>query len=278
MPQGARRIAWFLLAACIVATPPAMARAAGAVSYKTLAPGKLKVCLYAEFRALLPGRTKQANGTGGTSTIWRRSRGRISSSSKWSRRTSDGIWLAPGNGDCDVAGTGISDTEERRKATDGTGTWSNTYYQVVRTFLVWTEQFTNLSGIGDSERQDGHPHQGLDGQFRYLLPDGGEQSPSVREARRRPALQVQGARHESRATGASQAVFEHRVSAEQRREERGRGRRQRQRLFSLCLRRRIRQHPGAGLATGGKRKALPPSGHIATWRATGMPTPNLSLS
>ena len=148
MPQGARRIAWFLLAAWFVATPPAMARAGGAVPFKTLAPGKLKVCLYAGFAPF----------------AWKDEAG------KWHgwdvdylaafaqenqlqlavvEKDFDGIWLAPGNGDCDIAGTGISDTEERRKATGGTGTWSNTYYQVVRTFLVRTEQFTKLSGIGD---------------------------------------------------------------------------------------------------------------------------------
>jgi hypothetical protein len=70
------------------------------------------------------------------------------------------IWLQPGKGVCDIAGTGISDTADRRKATgadagpaqdktDQIGCWSQTYYGVLRTFMVRTQDFARLEDVRD---------------------------------------------------------------------------------------------------------------------------------
>ncbi len=59
------------------------------------------------------------------------------------------IWLRPGEGKCDVAGTGISDTADRRQATGKTGEWTATYYGVVRAYLVRTVDKEKLQGIND---------------------------------------------------------------------------------------------------------------------------------
>jgi Bacterial extracellular solute-binding proteins, family 3 len=62
----------------------------------------------------------------------------------------DNIWLLPGDGKCDIAGTGISDLKERREATSKNGgSWSNTYYHVLRAFVVRTADFPQLTRIED---------------------------------------------------------------------------------------------------------------------------------
>jgi hypothetical protein len=147
-PCCRRIVVCSVLAAALAASSPATARAAGTAPYKTLAPGTLKVCLYAGFAPFASkGQTGKwqgwdvdylagfAKANGLTFEVV--------------ERNFDGIWLEPGKDACDVAGTGISDIEERRKATGTAGVWSNTYYGVVRTFLVRTEQFAKLTGIDD---------------------------------------------------------------------------------------------------------------------------------
>lgn len=59
------------------------------------------------------------------------------------------IWLQPGQGNCDIAGTGISDTEDRRNATGKAGAWSDTYYHVLRAFVVRTADSTSVNTIED---------------------------------------------------------------------------------------------------------------------------------
>lgn len=59
------------------------------------------------------------------------------------------IWLRPGEDRCDVAGTSISDTADRRKATGSAGEWTATYYGVVRAFLVRTADREKLQRVAD---------------------------------------------------------------------------------------------------------------------------------
>src|ERR1700688_3833112 len=150
MAQGCRAIViCSVLASALAASSPATAPAAGTPPFKTLEPGKLKVCLYAGFA---PFASKSQKGK------WRgwdvdyldafaRAHGL---DLEVIEKSFDGIWLEPGKDAkdaCDIAGTGISDTRDRREATGTAAVWSNTYYQVVRTFLVRTEQFTKLTRI-----------------------------------------------------------------------------------------------------------------------------------
>lgn len=59
------------------------------------------------------------------------------------------IWLRPGEGKCDIAGGGISDTAARRTATGKGGQWSATYYGVVRAYLIRTADQKKLNGVND---------------------------------------------------------------------------------------------------------------------------------
>jgi len=66
--------------------------------------------------------------------------------------TFDNIWLLPGQGVCDIAATGISDTADRRNATNipgKVGCWSAAYYGVLRTFLVRTGDYARLEDVRD---------------------------------------------------------------------------------------------------------------------------------
>ncbi len=150
MARGCRRIAVCsaLLAAALAASMPAAARAAGTPPIKTLEPGKLKVCLYAGFA---PFASKDDRGRWqGWDVDYLEA---FATANQLElvpvERNFDGIWLEPGDKACDIAATGISDTADRRKATGAGAVWSNTYYGVVRTFLVRTEQFAKLARIDD---------------------------------------------------------------------------------------------------------------------------------
>lgn len=150
MAQGFRRtVVCSVLAATFAASSPATVGAAGPAPFKTLEPGKLKVCLYPGFA---PFASKDAQGDWqGWDVAYLKA---FSDESHFDlvvveQKDFDGIWLEPGKGACDIAGTGISDLADRRTATGAAGVWSNTYYEVVRTFLVRTEQFAKLARIGD---------------------------------------------------------------------------------------------------------------------------------
>ena len=64
----------------------------------------------------------------------------------------DGIWNLPGAGKCDIAGSGISDLPERRKATGDLGVWSASYYSVLRAFAV--RQDAKVEGLADLAGQE----------------------------------------------------------------------------------------------------------------------------
>jgi hypothetical protein len=134
-------------AAALGAAAPATAHAAANGSITTLEPGTLKVCLYAGFAPF----ASKVNGQWQGWDVDYLSAFAAASSLKFVVVEHDfnGIWLAPGQKLCDVAGTGISDIAERRQAAGKDAVWSNTYYGVVRTFLVRTEQFANLAKVED---------------------------------------------------------------------------------------------------------------------------------
>lgn len=115
----------------------------------TLEPGKLKVCLYPGFA---PFASKDQKGDWqGWDVDYLKG---FAQANKLEFvvvevPTFDGIWLAPGERQCDIAGTGISDLADRRKATGTAGEWSNTYYHVLRSFLVRTAEVPKLAKVED---------------------------------------------------------------------------------------------------------------------------------
>jgi len=144
MSKRFRRLAVFCLAL-------ALAAAGEAQTLQTLVPGKLTVCLYAGFA---PFASKDASGNWqGWDVDYLKGFAQASNLqfAVYEVQAFDGIWLEPGkeNSNCDVAGTGISDLESRRKATGKTGEWSNTYYHVLRSFLVRTAEVPKLTKVED---------------------------------------------------------------------------------------------------------------------------------
>jgi Bacterial extracellular solute-binding proteins, family 3 len=142
-----RSVPCFLLAAALAAWSPAVLRADSAAPFKTLEAGTLKVCLYsgfAPFSSLVDGQW-QGWEVDYLKEFAQQSKLTFEVVSK----DFEGIWLQPGHGDCDIAATGISDTQDRRKAAGPEADWSNTYYHVVRTFLVRTADFTKLTQVED---------------------------------------------------------------------------------------------------------------------------------
>jgi hypothetical protein len=150
MSNGFRRFgSCFVLAVAFVVTPLATARAGASQTLKTLEPGKLKVCLYAGF-APFASKDKDGNWQGWDVDYLKA----FAQASNLhfeviAVQAFDGIWLEPGLGHCDIAGTGISDIQDRRKATGQAGEWSNTYYHVLRAFLVQTTDFPKLAKVDD---------------------------------------------------------------------------------------------------------------------------------
>ena len=63
--------------------------------------------------------------------------------------TFDGIWDQPGRGGCDVAASGISDIADRRVSSGAQAQWSQHYYDVLRGFLVRSDDDHQLTGIDD---------------------------------------------------------------------------------------------------------------------------------
>ncbi len=137
-----------VLALAFTASLAATAHAAAAPSFKTLESGKLKVCLYKGFA---PFASLGKDGWQGWDVDYLKGFAKANGNLQFEvvETNFEGIWLEPGKNHCDIAGTGISDTEDRRKATGPAGDWSNTYYHVVRTFLVRTADFIKLAKVDD---------------------------------------------------------------------------------------------------------------------------------
>jgi hypothetical protein len=136
-------------AACLGSAQAATAgHPAKTAAIHTLHPGILQVCLYAGFK---PFAWKEGAVWKGWDvdyvTAFAKANGLAFQAVEVPEF--DGIWLRPGKKECDVAGTGISDTEARRKATGAEGKWSAAYYTVVRAYLVRTADKDKLRDVGD---------------------------------------------------------------------------------------------------------------------------------
>jgi ABC-type amino acid transport substrate-binding protein len=149
MPNDCRRsIRRRVLGAAFAGSLLLTARAGFAATITPIKPGVLKVCLYAGFK---PFAWKEGNVWKGWDVNY------LAAFAKENHlefepveaKAFDGIWLRPGNDECDIAGTGISDTQERRKATEPKGKWSATYYKVVRAFLVRTADKDKVKDVVD---------------------------------------------------------------------------------------------------------------------------------
>jgi len=57
------------------------------------------------------------------------------------------IWMRPGDGECDIAGTGITLLDSRREQTGADTGWTTKYYNVARSFAVRTG--STVDGIKD---------------------------------------------------------------------------------------------------------------------------------
>jgi len=147
MPYKVRRsICRFALAGALAASFLVTARAGAAAPIKTLVQGQLQVCLYAGFA---PFAYKESGVWKGWDVDYLKA---FATANGLAFEVVDepdfkDIWLRPGEGKCDIAGTGISDLEERRKATKPKGVWSATYYHVLRSFLVRTPDYAKLANV-----------------------------------------------------------------------------------------------------------------------------------
>lgn len=148
MSKGFRAAARGLALAAAILVSPLSSIRANAAPIQTLEPGVLKVCLYAGFA---PFASKDASGNWqGWDVDYLKA---FAESNRLGFEVVEtdfnDIWLQPGKDVCDIAGTGISDIAARREATGTSGVWSNTYYHVVRAFVVRTADFTKLTRIED---------------------------------------------------------------------------------------------------------------------------------
>ncbi len=151
--------AGLLLAAALAASssPAARAECTPKTTIKTLDSKSLTVCLYPGFAPFVDKKPDPKPGEDpweGWDVTFLKSFAaancldfKVAEQEKF-----DNIWLLPGQGKCDIAGTGISDTAPRRAATKAAGQvgcWSSTYYGVLRTFLVRTEEAGRLDDVRD---------------------------------------------------------------------------------------------------------------------------------
>ena len=143
MSKGFRKPIFCFLAAAALAVFPS-----SAAPLETLVPGTLKVCLYAGF-APFAYKDGKGNWQGWDVSYLQGFAASNNLQFEAVETDFDNIWLQPGQGHCDIAGTGISDTQDRRKATGQDGAWTNTYYHVLRAFLVRTADFTKLTKVED---------------------------------------------------------------------------------------------------------------------------------
>jgi hypothetical protein len=108
-------------------------------SLETLKPGVLQVCLYWGFApfASAPSATSPTGDWQGWDVDYLKAFAAANGLGfEVVPMDFNDIWLQPGQDKCDIAGTGISDTQDRRNATGQAGAWSNTYYHVLRSFLM----------------------------------------------------------------------------------------------------------------------------------------------
>ncbi|HEX2645397.1 MAG TPA: transporter substrate-binding domain-containing protein [Thermoanaerobaculia bacterium] len=151
MSKGFREttVSYLLAATALAALLTPAARADQAPPFKTIKEDTLQVCLYWGFP---PFAIRKDTDWQGWDVAYLKKFANVNGIKNFVVIPKDfnDIWLEPGLGHCDIAGTGISDTEARRKQTAGKGVeWSNTYYHVLRSFNVRTADFTQLTRIED---------------------------------------------------------------------------------------------------------------------------------
>lgn len=142
----------FLTLVAVLAIPvlwSACATEAGSGAGKTLEPGVLKVCLYPGFAPFV-SKDEQGQWTGWDVSY-------LQGFAKQEKLVFqpvevadfNGIWNRPGQGECDIAASSISDTGDRRRQTGDAAIWSRHYYRVVRSFAVRTVDQDKLKDIED---------------------------------------------------------------------------------------------------------------------------------
>jgi hypothetical protein len=149
MPNSClRTVRRLVLGATLAGSLLVTARAGVAATITTIKPGVLQVCLYPGFKpfAWKDGKTWKGWDVDYLAAFAKENRLEFVPVEETSF---DKIWLWPGQDKCDIAGTGISDTQDRRKATVPNGKWSATYYKVVRAFLVRSADKDKVKGVED---------------------------------------------------------------------------------------------------------------------------------
>ena len=117
-----------------------------ATTVTTIEPGVLKVCLYPGFA---PFAIKGDDGWSGWDPAYLKAfaeqQGLTFEPVEVS--TFNDIWMRPGNDECDVAGTGITETAERTQQTGQSIAWTDHYYSVARSLAVRTG--TKIDSVED---------------------------------------------------------------------------------------------------------------------------------
>lgn len=141
-----------VVAAAFAASLLAIPRAGAAASITTISQGTLQVCLYPGFK---PFAWKEGSVWKGWDVDYVKDFAKVNSLKLQIVEIGafDDIWMLPGRNTCDIAGTGISNTEARRKATGTAGAWSSRYYTVVRSYLVRAADKDKLKDINGMRNQ-----------------------------------------------------------------------------------------------------------------------------
>ena len=152
MPRSISRFVFRTSTAAVLAVALAAgAPAAAAGTITTLQPGVLTVCLYPNFAPFASRNPQTMAWSGGDVdflTAFAASIG-ITQPLTVVSEPFDGIWKLPGDDQCDIAGSGITDLASREADTGTAGKWSAHYYHVLRGYLVRTADQTKLTGVCD---------------------------------------------------------------------------------------------------------------------------------
>jgi ABC-type amino acid transport substrate-binding protein len=119
------------------------------IRLETLEPGKLKVCLYPGFLPFV-GRNNISEWIGWDVTYLQGFAGQQNLRVvPVEVKTFNDIWTLPGNGQCDIAASGISDLPQRRQQTGSAAGWSDHYYSVYRAYAVRSADKDKLNDLND---------------------------------------------------------------------------------------------------------------------------------
>ncbi|HEX4960432.1 MAG TPA: transporter substrate-binding domain-containing protein [Thermoanaerobaculia bacterium] len=115
---------------------------------ETLEPGKLKVCLYGGFPPFVGLDNGHWSGWDVT-YLEQFAKQQGLTFTPVNVAKFDDIWALAGEGQCDIAASGISDLPARRKQTGCAGDWSDHYYKVYRSFAVRIADKDKLKDVSD---------------------------------------------------------------------------------------------------------------------------------